>query len=100
MYCARPPSQYGLPASLNNLKLVKVQESLTGKHYHYQQMLRGLPVDRAEIIVSIGKNGQLQKIFNETRYISDMVDANAVNQLYNQSQISAKTRRWTKPGPI
>jgi hypothetical protein len=81
-------SRFGLPVSLNNLVLVKVQESLTGKHYHYQQMLRGLPVDRAEIIVSIGKNGQLQKIFNETRYISDKVDANAVNQLYNQPQIS------------
>jgi hypothetical protein len=81
-------SRFGLPASLNNLKLVKVQESLTGKHYYYQQMLRGLPVDRAEIIVSIGKNGQLQKIFNETRHISDKVDANAVNQLYNQAQIS------------
>jgi predicted secreted protein len=80
--------RFGLPASLNNLTLVKVQESITGKHYHYQQMLRGLPVDRAEIIVSIGKNGQLQKIFNETRYISDKVDANAVNQLYNKSQIS------------
>src|ERR1700741_3088708 len=44
--------RFGLPASLNNLTLVKVQESITGKHYHYQQMLRGLPVDRAEIIVS------------------------------------------------
>jgi hypothetical protein len=91
-------AHYGLPASLSNLKLVKVQESLTGKHYHYQQMLRGLPVDRAEIIVSIGKNGQLQKIFNETRYISDKVDANAVNQLYNQSQISedqALDQAWT-----
>ena len=80
--------RFGLPASLNNLTLVKVQESITGKHYHYQQMLHGLPVDRAEIIVSIGKNGQLQKIFNETRYISDKVDANAVNQLYNTSQIT------------
>ena len=81
-------AQFGLPASLNNLTLVKVRESLTGKHYHYQQMLRGLPVDRAEIIVSIGKNGALLKIFNETRHISDAVDANAVNQLHNQSQIS------------
>ncbi len=80
--------RFGLPASLNNLTLVKVQESLTGTHYHYQQMLRGLPVDRAVIVVSIGKNGQLQKIFNETRHISDKVDANAVNQLYNQAQIS------------
>ncbi|KQV90927.1 hypothetical protein ASD15_02390 [Massilia sp. Root351] len=81
-------ARFGLPASLKNLELVKVQESLTGKHYHYQQMLRGLPVDRAVIIVSIGKGGQLQKIFNETRHISDEVDAKAVNQLYNQSHIS------------
>ncbi|CAN7569505.1 M36 family metallopeptidase [Pseudoduganella sp. LjRoot289] len=81
-------AEFGLPASLNNLTLVTVRESLTGKHYHYQQMLRGLPVDRAEIIVSIGKNGALQKIFNETRHISDKVDASAVNQLHNQAQIS------------
>ncbi len=76
--------RFGLPASLNNLVLTKVQDSLTGKHYHYQQMLHGLPVDRAEIIVSIGNNGQLMKIFNETKHISTAVEAKAVNQLYNQ----------------
>lgn len=81
-------ARFGLPASLNNLVLVEVKESLTGKHYYYQQMLRGLPVDRAQIVVSIGKNGDLQKIFNETRHISAKVDADAVNQLYNKSQIS------------
>ncbi|MDC8756980.1 M36 family metallopeptidase [Janthinobacterium fluminis] len=86
----RHADQYGLPADLSNLVLTKVQESLTGKHYHYQQMLRGLLVDRAEIIVSIGRNGELQKIFNETRHISDKVDANAANQLYVQAQISAE----------
>ena len=81
-------ARFGLPASLNNLELTKVQESLTGKHYTYQQMLRGLPVEGAEIIVSIGKNGQLQKIFNETRFMSDKVDADAVNQLFNKAQLS------------
>ncbi|MES2318843.1 MAG: M4 family metallopeptidase [Pseudomonadota bacterium] len=81
-------SRFGLPASLNNLVLTKVQESLTGKHYHYQQMLRGLPVDRAEIIVSIGHNGQLLKVFNETKHISSAVEASAVNQLFNKGQIS------------
>jgi hypothetical protein len=80
--------RFGLPSSLNNLVLTKVQESLTGKHYHYQQMLRGLPVDRAEIIVSIGHNGQLLKIFNETKHISSTVEANAVNQLYNKAQLT------------
>lgn len=61
---------------------------MTAKHYYYQQMLRGLPVDRAQIVVSIGKNGDLQKIFNETRHISAKAEADAVNQLYNKSQIS------------
>lgn len=80
---------YGLPANLDNLTLTKVQDSLTGKHYTYQQMLRGIPVDRAEIIVSIGKNGELLKIFNETRHIAAAVDADAVNQLNNKARISS-----------
>lgn len=81
-------ARFGLPANLKNLELVEVKESLTAKHYYYQQMLRGLPVDRAQIVVSIGKNGDLQKIFNETRHISAKAEADAVNQLYNKSQIS------------
>lgn len=81
-------ARFGLPAKLDNLVLVSVKESLTGKHYHYQQMLRGLPVDRAEIVVSIGHNGELHKIFNESRHISAKMDADAVNQLYNKAQIS------------
>ncbi|MCE3263005.1 MAG: hypothetical protein K0R43_2084 [Pseudoduganella sp.] len=81
-------ARFGLPAKLDNLVLVAVKESLTGKHYHYQQMLRGLPVDRAEIVVSIGNNGELQKIFNESRHISAKMEADAVNQLYNKAQIS------------
>ncbi|WP_395408105.1 hypothetical protein ACHMW6_16295 [Pseudoduganella sp. UC29_106] len=80
--------RFGLPASLDNLVLTRVQESLSATHYHYQQVLRGLPVDRAEIIVSIGKKGELLKIFNETRHIAAAVDADAVNQLYNKAQIS------------
>ncbi len=89
--------RFGLPRLLENLVLVKVQESLTGKHYTYQQMLRGLPVDGAEIIVSIGHGGQLLKIFNETRHVSQAVDAKAVNQLYNQAQLTedqALERGW------
>lgn len=82
--------RFGLPASLNNLVLSRTQESLLGTHYYYQQMLRGLPVDRAEIIVSIGRNGDLLKIFNETKQVSEKADANAVNQLYVQTQISSE----------
>jgi zinc metalloprotease ZmpB len=56
-----------LPATLDNLVLVNTKESLLGKHYHYQQMLRGLPVEGAEVVVSIGHTGQLLKIYNESK---------------------------------
>ncbi len=90
-------ARFGLPVNLDNLVLSRVQESLTGKHYYFQQTLRGLPVDRAEIVVSIGHDGQLLKIFNETKYISQQVDADAVNQLYVQARITpeaALERGW------
>lgn len=90
--------RYGLPRSLDNLVLVEVQESLLGKHYRYQQMLLDLPVDNAQIIVSIGKNGQLLQIFNETRHVSAEMDDDAVNQLYLKAQISrdaALDQAWT-----
>ena len=82
--------QFGLPSDLGNLVLTRVQDSLTGKHYYYQQMLRGYPVDRAEIVVSIGKNGEVQKIFNETKHISAKMEANAINQLYVQKRLDSE----------
>ncbi len=90
--------RFGLPQSLNNLVQTRVQESLAGTHTTYQQVLRGLPVDRAEIIVSIGSNGQLHKIFNETRHISYEMEVKAVNQLHNKAQITedqALDTAWT-----
>ena len=73
--------RYGLTRNLDNLVLVEVQESLLGRHYRYQQMLLDLPVDNAQIVVSIGKNGQLLQIFNETRHVSADMDDDAVNEL-------------------
>ena len=81
-------ARFGLPAKLDNLTLVKVQESLLAKHYVYQQMLRGYPVDGAEIIVSIGHNGQLHRIFNETKPVSAQADADAVNKLHVKGVLS------------
>ncbi|MES2018179.1 MAG: M4 family metallopeptidase [Pseudomonadota bacterium] len=81
-------ARFGLPPSLSNLVQTRVQESLTGTHTTFQQMLHGLPVDRAEIIVSIGRDGKLLKVFNETKHISAAAEAHAVNQLYNKAQIS------------
>jgi hypothetical protein len=90
--------RYGLPRSLDNLVLVEVQESLLGKHYRYQQMLLDLPVDTAQIVVSIGKNGQLLQIFNETRHVSAEMDDDAVNQLHLKQQLSSEAaldQAWT-----
>jgi hypothetical protein len=77
-----------LSASLADLKLVKTQESLLGTHYHYQQLLHGYPVDGADVVVSIGKDGQLMKIFNEYKPVSDVASNDARNQLYVNARIS------------
>ncbi|WP_224369861.1 M4 family metallopeptidase [Hyalangium versicolor] len=89
--------RFGLPAGLENLVLVQVKESLLGKHYHYQQMLLDLPVDGAEIVVSIGKDGQLLQIYNSSRHVSADMEEDAVNQLHLKAQLSSESaldRAW------
>lgn len=81
-------ARLGLNPALSNLTLVQVKESLLGKHYYYQQMLYGLPVEHAEVIVSIGHNGQLLKIFNEHKPVNAKADTDAVNQLHVKARIS------------
>ena len=48
--------RYGLPTQPEDLELVRVDESLLGKHYVFQQKINGIPVDRAEFIVSVAKD--------------------------------------------
>lgn len=79
-----------LPATLDNLVLVNTKESLLGKHYHYQQMLRGLPVEQAEVVVSIGHNGQLLKIYNQSKPVSAAADTDAVNQLNVKARMNSE----------
>jgi zinc metalloprotease ZmpB len=81
-------ARLGLNPALNNLTLTHVKESLLGKHYHYQQMLYGLPVEHAEVVVSIGHNGKLLKIFNEHKPISASVNTDAVNQLHVKARMN------------
>ncbi len=58
---------YGLPDDLGNLKLVRVRESMLGKHYVFQQQLHGIDVDKAEILVSVARNdGRVYRVFNNT----------------------------------
>ncbi len=55
---------YGL-ADTANLDLVKIKESLLGKHFHYQQKLFGHDIYHAEIIVSVSnQTGEVFQVFN------------------------------------
>lgn len=59
--------QFGLPTNLANLQLAKTRQSLTATHYHFQQMLNGVPVLHGEAIVSIGKkDGRVIRSYNNT----------------------------------
>ena len=56
-----------MAAGLKNLELVRVQESLLGTHYYFQQLLHGIEVEGAEIIVSIAKkDGRVYQVYNNT----------------------------------
>ncbi len=65
-FLADHAGSYGL-ADTDNLELAKVQESLLGTHFHYQQKLFGHDVYRAEIIVSVSnQTGDVFMVFNNS----------------------------------
>lgn len=59
-------SLFELPANLSNLQLESVQESLLGSHYHYRQMINGIPVENGAITVSITGAGEIYRVLNNT----------------------------------
>ena len=65
-YLSNNHKKFDLPSNLSNLKLELVKESLLGKHFHFRQFINDIPVDKAEIIVSVNKNGAVFMIFNNT----------------------------------
>ncbi len=65
-YLSNNFKKFDLPSNLSNLKLELVKESLLGKHFHFRQFLNNIPVDKAEIIVSVNKNGAVYMVFNNT----------------------------------
>ncbi|HOX24714.1 MAG TPA: proprotein convertase P-domain-containing protein [Candidatus Krumholzibacteria bacterium] len=65
-------ADFGLPADLANLTLAGERESLLARHVRFQQMLGGIPVDKAEAIVSIAKrDGRVLRAFNNTYPVAD-----------------------------
>jgi subtilisin-like proprotein convertase family protein len=60
-------ADFGLPADLSNLVLTGERESLIARHFTFQQMLGGLPVDHAEVMVSVAKgDGHILRAYNNT----------------------------------
>lgn len=66
--------RFELPLDLSNLRLVRTQQSILASHHVYQQYLNGIPVEGAEIIVSIRhRDGTVQKVFNNTHPVRTQV---------------------------
>jgi hypothetical protein len=60
-------AEFKLPADPGNLELVSTRESLLGTHYRYRQLLNGLPVEGADLVVSIRRDtGQVYQAYNNT----------------------------------
>lgn len=65
-YVAAERELYKLPADADELRLESVRQSLLGTHVRYQQYLNGIPVEGAEFIVSVAKDGSILKVYNTT----------------------------------
>ena len=66
-YLLAQSARFKLPADLSNLELVTVRQSLLGSHTRYRQVLNGLPVDGAEIVISQRKaDGSIFQVYNNT----------------------------------
>ncbi|MDD4873217.1 MAG: immune inhibitor A [Kiritimatiellae bacterium] len=67
---------YKIPADLSNLEVVSVRHSIIGVHTRYRQLLNGLPVEGAEIIVSQRKlDGSIYQVYNNTFPVTKPVAA-------------------------
>ncbi len=59
--------RYGLPADPADLEMRLVKHSLLGDHFHFQQLIDGIEVEGAQIIVSIAEQGgHVYRVYNNT----------------------------------
>ncbi len=86
-------ADFGLPADLANLVLTGEKESLVARHFTFQQMLAGVPVDGAEAIVSVAKgDGRVMRAFNNTYPVGDQVVATGSASLDEDAAYDAAWR--------
>jgi len=59
--------RFKLEPQARNLTLHKTRHSLTGTHLYFQQRYQGYPVEGADLVVSVGNENRVQKVYNTTR---------------------------------
>jgi len=80
-YLSANYARFGLSPDAANVVLDRVRHSLLATHYHYRQELSGIPVERAEVIVSINKKGAVSRVFNGAWPVRSSVAAKSTVQL-------------------
>lgn len=66
-YLRAQAALFKLPADLSNLSFSGARQSVGGVHYRYRQTLNGVPIEGAEIVVSLSRrNGQPYQVCNST----------------------------------
>ncbi len=65
LYLKTHKQEYNLPGNaFEDLKFKSERPSLLGKHYRLQKYINNIPVERAELILSINDNGKIYRCFN------------------------------------
>ena len=66
-YLRAHSGEFRIEPDLSNLTLLRSVDSLLGTHLHFQQMLNGLPVENAEIVVSVDhRTYEVYQAYNNT----------------------------------
>ncbi len=58
-YIINQKEKFGLPVNTINLKLKSEKHSLIGRHLKYQQFIDSIPVEGAELTISLNKKGEI-----------------------------------------
>ncbi len=56
--------ELNLGISAEGFQLTDTRESLLGTHSYYQQMVNGVVVEGAQVVVSVNQNGEVIKVYN------------------------------------
>ena len=57
---------FRLSSAPDDLAFAGVRESLLGSHFRYRQMLNGVPVEGADLVVSVRRGGGVYQAYNNT----------------------------------